>query len=61
MRGAFARERDAFAIEGDVRDEETASDAPSKRLFNRFHRLDAVVSNAGIMVRSLGTVGYYNS
>ena len=33
LRGAFARERDAFAIEGDVRDEETASDAPSKRLF----------------------------
>jgi NAD(P)-dependent dehydrogenase (short-subunit alcohol dehydrogenase family) len=33
LRGAFARERDAFAIEGDVRDEEPASDAPSKRLF----------------------------
>jgi hypothetical protein len=32
LRGAFARERDAFAIEGDVRDEEPASDAPSKRL-----------------------------
>jgi NAD(P)-dependent dehydrogenase (short-subunit alcohol dehydrogenase family) len=27
LRRAFARERDVFVIEGDVRDEETASDA----------------------------------
>ena len=47
---AFARERDAFVIEGYVRDEDTASDAVEATI-QRFHRPDAVVSNAGIVVR----------
>lgn len=53
LRRAFARERDAFVIEGDVRDEKNASDAVEATI-HRFHRLDAVVSNAGIMVRIFG-------
>jgi len=52
---AFARERDAFVIEGDVRDEDTASDAVEATI-QRFHRPDAVVSNAGIVVRILNTI-----
>jgi len=50
LRRAFARERDVFVIEGDVRDEETASDAV-EAIIHRFRRLDGVVSNAGIMIR----------
>ena len=49
-RRAFARERNVLAIEGDVRDEETASDAV-EAVLHRFHRLDGIVSNAGIMIR----------
>jgi NAD(P)-dependent dehydrogenase (short-subunit alcohol dehydrogenase family) len=45
-----ARGRNALAIEGDVRDEQTVSDAVDA-LVHRFGRLDAVVSNAGIMIR----------
>jgi NAD(P)-dependent dehydrogenase (short-subunit alcohol dehydrogenase family) len=44
------RARNTVAIEGDVRDENTVSDAVDT-LVNRFGRLDAVVSNAGIMIR----------
>src|SRR5215471_8870206 len=43
---AFARDRDMLVIEGDVREEDTASDAVAATI-HRFHRLDAVVSNAG--------------
>jgi NAD(P)-dependent dehydrogenase (short-subunit alcohol dehydrogenase family) len=44
------RSRNALAVEGDVRDEEALSDAIDAML-HRFGRLDAVVSNAGVMVR----------
>jgi NAD(P)-dependent dehydrogenase (short-subunit alcohol dehydrogenase family) len=44
------RHRDVLGIEGDVRDEETVSDAVDV-LMRRFGRLDGVVSNAGIMIR----------
>jgi NAD(P)-dependent dehydrogenase (short-subunit alcohol dehydrogenase family) len=47
---AFARERDVFAIEGDVRNEETVSDAIDATV-HRFGRLDGLISNAGIMIR----------
>jgi len=47
---AFAHERAVSGIEGDVRDEKTAFDAVEATI-HRFRRLDAVVSNAGIMVR----------
>jgi NAD(P)-dependent dehydrogenase (short-subunit alcohol dehydrogenase family) len=50
LRRAFARERDVFAIEGDVRNEETASDAVDATI-HRFRRLDGLISNAGIMIR----------
>jgi NAD(P)-dependent dehydrogenase (short-subunit alcohol dehydrogenase family) len=50
LRRSFARERSVFAIDGDVRDEETASDAVGATV-HRFGRLDAIVSNAGIMIR----------
>jgi NAD(P)-dependent dehydrogenase (short-subunit alcohol dehydrogenase family) len=50
LRRALARERDVLAIEGDVRNEEAVSDAVEATL-HRFHRLDGVVANAGIMVR----------
>jgi NAD(P)-dependent dehydrogenase (short-subunit alcohol dehydrogenase family) len=50
LRRAFARERNVLAIEGDVRDEVTASDAV-QAIVARFRRLDGVVSNAGIMIR----------
>jgi hypothetical protein len=50
LRRAFARERDVLIIEGDVRDEKTVSAAVGATV-HRFRRLDAVVSNAGIMVR----------
>ena len=50
LRRAYARERGLFAIEGDVRDAKTISDAVDA-LVQRFHRLDGVVSNAGIMIR----------
>ncbi len=50
LRRAFSRQRGVLVIEGDVRDEETASDAVDA-MVHRFRRLDAVVSNAGIMIR----------
>jgi NAD(P)-dependent dehydrogenase (short-subunit alcohol dehydrogenase family) len=51
LRRAYpSRSRNVLAIEGDVRDEETISDAVDA-LLHRFGRLDAVVSNAGIMIR----------
>jgi NAD(P)-dependent dehydrogenase (short-subunit alcohol dehydrogenase family) len=50
LQRTFARERHLFAIDGDVRDEETASDAVAATI-RRFGRLDGLVSNAGIMIR----------
>jgi NAD(P)-dependent dehydrogenase (short-subunit alcohol dehydrogenase family) len=47
---AFSRQRGVLVIEGDVRDEETASDAVDATV-HRFRRLDATVCNAGIMIR----------
>jgi NAD(P)-dependent dehydrogenase (short-subunit alcohol dehydrogenase family) len=44
------RHRHVVRLEGDVREEETASRAV-RTLAERFGRLDAVVSNAGIMIR----------
>jgi len=44
------RSRNVLVIEGDVRDEKTVSDAVDA-IVQRFGRLDAVVSNAGIMIR----------
>ncbi|HTC05236.1 MAG TPA: SDR family oxidoreductase, partial [Xanthobacteraceae bacterium] len=44
------RRRNVALVEGDVRDEETMSRAV-KMLVENFGRLDAVVSNAGIMIR----------
>jgi NAD(P)-dependent dehydrogenase (short-subunit alcohol dehydrogenase family) len=44
------RNRNVLAIDGDVRDEETVGDAV-EAIVRRFGRLDAVVSNAGIMIR----------
>jgi NAD(P)-dependent dehydrogenase (short-subunit alcohol dehydrogenase family) len=50
LRRASSRQRGVLVIEGDVRNEETASDAVDA-MVHRFRRLDAVVSNAGIMIR----------
>ena len=50
LRRAFSRQRGVLVIEGDVRNEETASDAVDA-MVHRFRRLDAVVANAGIMIR----------
>ena len=50
LRRSFARARSVFTIDGDVRDEETASDAVAATV-HRFGRLEAIVSNAGIMIR----------
>jgi NAD(P)-dependent dehydrogenase (short-subunit alcohol dehydrogenase family) len=44
------RSRNIVPIEGDVRDEKTVSHAV-RAVLERFGRLDAVVSNAGIMIR----------
>jgi NAD(P)-dependent dehydrogenase (short-subunit alcohol dehydrogenase family) len=44
------RSRKVIAIEGDIRNQRTISDAVAA-LLRRFDRLDAVVSNAGIMIR----------
>jgi NAD(P)-dependent dehydrogenase (short-subunit alcohol dehydrogenase family) len=44
------RSRNVLTVEGDVRDEETVADAVAA-VVQRFGRLDAVVSNAGIMIR----------
>jgi NAD(P)-dependent dehydrogenase (short-subunit alcohol dehydrogenase family) len=44
------RSRNVLTIEGDVRDEETVADAVAA-VVQRFGRLDAAVSNAGIMIR----------
>ena len=50
-RRAFpARRRDVAVVEGDVGQEETAKRAVAESL-KQFGRLDAVVSNAGIMIR----------
>ncbi len=46
----FPPRRNVLTIQGDVRDERTVADAV-KALLRRFGRLDAVVSNAGIMIR----------
>jgi NAD(P)-dependent dehydrogenase (short-subunit alcohol dehydrogenase family) len=51
LRRAFPpRMRNVLSVEGDVREEETASRAVGT-LTEQFGRLDAVVSNAGIMIR----------
>jgi NAD(P)-dependent dehydrogenase (short-subunit alcohol dehydrogenase family) len=50
LRRAFPRQRGVLLIEGDVRDEETATDAVEALVY-RFGRLDGVVSNAGMMIR----------
>jgi NAD(P)-dependent dehydrogenase (short-subunit alcohol dehydrogenase family) len=51
MRRSFpARMRNVVLIEGDVREEETAARAIAA-LSERFGRLDALVSNAGVMIR----------
>jgi hypothetical protein len=50
LRRTFARERNVFVIEGDVRDEETASDAVAATV-HRYGRFDGIVCNAGIMIR----------
>ena len=50
LRRTFSRQRGVLVIEGDVRNEETASDAVNA-MVHRYRRLDAVVSNAGIMIR----------
>jgi len=51
MRRVFPRQtRNAMLIEGDVGDETTATHAVAA-LVDRFGRLDALVSNAGIMIR----------
>ena len=48
---AFPRgSRNVLTVEGDVRDEETVLNAVAATV-QRFGRLDAVVSNAGIMIR----------
>jgi hypothetical protein len=44
------RNRNVLAIDGDVRDEATVANAVGA-IVHRFDRLDAVVSNAGIMIR----------
>src|SRR5438477_533053 len=51
MRRSFpARNRSVVLVEGDVREEETAARAVAA-LIERFGRLDALVSNAGMMIR----------
>jgi NAD(P)-dependent dehydrogenase (short-subunit alcohol dehydrogenase family) len=50
LQRVFRRDRSILRIEGDVRDEKAVADAV-EALMRRFGRLDAVVSNAGIMVR----------
>jgi NAD(P)-dependent dehydrogenase (short-subunit alcohol dehydrogenase family) len=49
-RRAFPKGRDIIVIEGDVRESETSTRAVAA-LLEHFGRLDAVVSNAGIMIR----------
>ncbi len=44
------RNRNVLAIDGDVRDEKSVAGAVDA-IVHRFGRLDAVVSNAGIMIR----------
>lgn len=44
------RNRSVLAIDGDVRDEKTVADTVDA-IVRRFGRLDAVVANAGIMIR----------
>jgi NAD(P)-dependent dehydrogenase (short-subunit alcohol dehydrogenase family) len=51
LRRAYpARNSDALAIDGDVRDEKSVAGAVDA-IVRRFGRLDAVVCNAGIMIR----------
>src|ERR1700686_371815 len=51
LKRAFSpRDRNVVVVEGDVREQETISRAV-KTLVENFGRLDAVVSNAGIMIR----------
>ncbi len=47
---AFPKSRDIIVIEGDVRESETSARAVVA-LVEHFGRLDAVVSNAGVMIR----------
>jgi NAD(P)-dependent dehydrogenase (short-subunit alcohol dehydrogenase family) len=50
LRRSVTRERNVFVVEGDVRDEEAASDAVAATV-RRYGRLDGIVCNAGIMIR----------
>jgi NAD(P)-dependent dehydrogenase (short-subunit alcohol dehydrogenase family) len=50
MRRTFPKSRNVVVIEGDVRESETSVRAVAL-LLEHFGRLDAVVSNAGIMIR----------
>jgi NAD(P)-dependent dehydrogenase (short-subunit alcohol dehydrogenase family) len=50
VRRAFPKSRNAVVIEGDVRESETSARAVAS-LLEHFGRLDAVVSNAGVMIR----------
>jgi NAD(P)-dependent dehydrogenase (short-subunit alcohol dehydrogenase family) len=50
LKRSFPRHCNVALVEGDVREEETAARAV-EALVDRFGRLDAVVSNAGIMIR----------
>jgi NAD(P)-dependent dehydrogenase (short-subunit alcohol dehydrogenase family) len=50
MRRAFPKSRNLVVVEGDVRESETSERAVAS-LLEHFGRLDAVVSNAGIMIR----------
>lgn len=51
LRPSFQRHiRNVVLVEGDVREEETAAQAVAA-LLERFGRLDALVSNSGIMIR----------
>jgi NAD(P)-dependent dehydrogenase (short-subunit alcohol dehydrogenase family) len=49
-RRAFPKSRNLVVVEGDVRESETSARAVAS-LLEHFGRLDAVVSNAGIMIR----------
>ena len=49
-RRAFAKHRSIAVVEGDVGQEDTAKRAVAEAL-EQFDRLDAVVSNAGVMIR----------
>lgn len=50
LQRVYRHDRSILSIEGDVRDEKAVADAV-EAIMRRFGRLDAAVSNAGIMVR----------